>query len=103
MAVSFYNSILLALGGILGYFITNYFCKKFIGQEQKLKPIFLNFGKWRIHFHHWILGSSLFLLIFLKEWLIVIPNFGLGVLGGFIFQDFHCDKDWYKIFLKKGP
>ena len=97
---SFYLSILFALGGIIGYLTTKHFCRKYIG-KGKIKPLIFKCGSWKLHFHHWLMGCLVFLLISLGGWLSFIPNFCLGTVGGFIFQDIYCDKEWYKVIFRK--
>ncbi len=97
---SFYFSILFLFGIIFGYWATNKFCKKYI-DSGKINSIYLNFGAWNFHFHHWLMGSlGLFFVWFLNGFYNV-PQIVFGALGGLIFHDLHTDKVWHKVIYKK--
>lgn len=99
LIVSSYVSILFAIGIIIGYLGTNLFQNKFV-KTGKLKLIILTLGKWKIHFHHWIIGSLIILIAYIMNFLSSLPIFCLGIVGGLIFHDFYTDKTWYKIVYK---
>ncbi len=88
------------MGLIIGYLGTIYVHKKAL-KKGKLKFIFLNIGKWKIHLHHWIIGILVFILIWIAGWLNVFPKFCLGAIWGLVFHDLYFDKEWYKVILRK--
>jgi hypothetical protein len=98
LLISFYLSALFALGMIIGYLGTALFHKKFITEKNL---VIFNWGRWKIHFHHWLMGVSILFGLWMGGWLPLIPEIGLGALGGFMFHDLHLDRKWHKIFLKK--
>ena len=100
LLISLYISVLFAVGIVLGYIATRIFHKK-ITEKGRLKPIVLDFGKWKFHLHHWVMGGLILLPIWLGGWFQFLPNFFLGMLGGLVFHDIYSDKHWYKIITRK--
>ena len=98
LLISSYISILFTLGIVSGYLITNRLNKRFFAHQGMFLPFW---KKWKIHFHHWIMGSLGFLIFHLLGIFEFIPNILLGALMGFTIHDFMVDKEWYKIFQKK--
>jgi len=99
LLISLYISGLFALGIIFGYFWTYLFHKK-LTEKGRLKPIILNFGKFKLHLHHWLMGVSVLILFWVAGWFPFVPKFCLGALGGLVFHDIYLDKKWYKIIHK---
>ena len=89
-------SFLTAFGGVLGFFLTKWFFRKFLGRGL-IKSCIFRIGKYRFHFHHWLVGPPLLFLgifdisPFLKEAMLQ------GVIIGGIFQEIFDTSDWYKI------
>ena len=100
LVFSFYFSVLFGFGVILGYLITDLFCKKFL-DTGKVKSIFLKIGNYKIHLHHWLSGSIVFLMIYLSGYMCLIPKVVLGMLGGLIVHDLYLDKEWYRVLLRE--
>lgn len=98
--VSFYLSLLFLIGIIVGYWGTNKFCKKYI-DGGKINPIYLDLGKWELHFHHWLMGISAFFTIWFFGFYNIIPEIILGAIGGMTVHDFYTDKEWHKVLYKK--
>jgi len=99
LLISSYISALFTVGIIFGYLATNFFQKKLV-ETNKIGLIIFNLGKWKIHLHHWILGSLMILFIYLINLLFTLPVICLGLLGGLIFHDVYTDKEWYKVIYK---
>ncbi len=84
------------LGGLLGYFLTNFLAGKEAGKPGKIKSIVFEIKKWKIHLHHWLIAFGILnLLVFWQP--LPAPHFSLGFLGGVIFQGISCYPDWSKI------
>jgi len=98
--VSSYFSVLFGLGLFMGYLGTKSFHDRFV-LSGRINMIFLDFGKWQIHLHHWLMGALAIGFIALAGWLAVFPNICLGMLCGLSLHDFHYDRDWYKVVLRK--
>jgi hypothetical protein len=100
LLVSLYISGLFALGIIFGYIVTVLFHKKIV-EKGRVKPIFLNFGRWKIHLHHWLMGASVLLLLWIGGAFSFLPKFWVGMIGGLVFHDIYSDREWYKIVSRK--
>ncbi len=98
LVTSFYYSFLLALGLFLGYLGCKFFYKKFV-ETKKVDNIYIDFGKWKFHFHHWIMGAVVLALVWIIDWF-YLPRFFVGVVGGIIAHDIYDFNDWYKIISK---
>lgn len=104
IAFSFYLSFVIFLGGVLGYLSIKYFAKKAtIGSKTKkgyLRLLILNFKNHKIHLHHWVNASvALVLYLYFSH---SDSHFIISFMGGIIAEDFLCDKNFYKVFLKKN-
>lgn len=101
LVVSFYLPIFFLIGIVFGYWGTNKFCKKYI-DSGIVNPIYINFGEWELHLHHWLTGSFAFLFFsFLNSFYYSVPHLFFGALGGIIVHDFYTDKVWHKVIYKK--
>ena len=86
----------------MGYLATKIFYDKFIASGKiGASKIFLNFKKWQIHLHHWLIGALIIVAIGLAGWLIILPKFFLGLVCGLSLHDIYFDKKWYKVILKR--
>lgn len=61
IALSFYFSFIVFLGGFLGYVFAKYVAKKSIKGTKTnkgyLRLVILKFKNYNFHFHHWIQGA----------------------------------------------
>jgi hypothetical protein len=99
LATSFCYSFLFAIGLVFGYIGCRIFQKKFV-EKGKIDPVFIDCGKWKVHFHHWLQGIILLILVWIIDWF-YLPKFFAGVIGGIIVQDIYDFNDWYKVILRK--
>ncbi|MFH1656602.1 MAG: hypothetical protein ABH956_02400 [Candidatus Nealsonbacteria bacterium] len=100
IVASSYFSLIFVIGGIIGYIGTEKFIKKYI-RTGKVNIIEFNFGKYKIHLHHWITGIGIVLAIYFVGILSSLPIIFVGALGGLIFHDLHTDKEWHKVIYKE--
>jgi len=84
----------------MGYLGTKSFHDRFVA-SGRIGMVFLNFGKWQIHLHHWLMGVLIIIAIALAGWLVIFPNICLGLICGLSLHDLHFDGDWYKVILKR--
>jgi len=98
LVASFYYSALLALGLVIGYIGTKIFSKYLI-ENGKIDCIYIDCGKYKIHLHHWILGTMLLLLVWFIDYF-YLPRFFVGVVAGVIAHDIYDFNDWHKILVK---
>ncbi len=96
--VGFYYSFLLTLGLALGYIGSKIF-SKYLLENGKVDCIYIDCGKYKIHFHHWILGALLLLLVWFIDFF-YLPRFFVGVVCGIIVHDIYDFNDWHKVLVK---
>lgn len=96
----FYYSFLLALGLFIGYVGCKIYYKQLV-ETGKVDKIYIDFGKFKVHFHHWIMGAIVLLVVWIIDWL-YLPRFFVGIMGGIIAHDIYDFNDWYKIFLRNN-
>jgi len=85
-------SHIFALGMAISYLFTLWFCNNFV-DAGKINPMIFNIKNWQIHFHHWLLGGSLFALALNFS----LSPIYLGLCGGIMLHDFYHDKDWHRV------
>jgi len=93
-------SLEIYFGIIIGYFCGKFFAGKYDGY-QRIKSIFINIGKYRVHIHHWIASLAIGIAATFFNLFPFFSPFCFGVLGGLIIQDLYLDEDWKKILIKK--
>ncbi len=85
----------------MGYVLCRLFCHFFVN-NGKVDSIFIDYGKWQIHLHHWILGILLLAIIWVIDFY-YLPTFFAGAICGMIIQDIYDYNDWHKVISKKAP
>lgn len=101
LVTSFYYSLSFTLGIVIGYILCKLFCILFL-KNGKVDSIFLDYGKWQIHLHHWIMGIFLLAGIWVVD-RYYLPTFFAGAICGIIIQDIYDYNDWHKVVVKKAP
>lgn len=99
LATSFYYSFMLAIGLVLGYIASKLYCHIFKIDEFSDRRIFIDCGKWKIHFHHWIMGA----IVLVATWFIdyyYLPQFFVGVIAVVIAHDIYDYNDWHQVIVK---
>jgi hypothetical protein len=96
---SFYYSFLIALGLALGYLGSKVFSKQML-EKGKVEPVYIDYGRWKIHLHHWIMGALVLLVVWVVDYF-YLPRIFIGVVGGIMAHDMYDYNDWYKILVKK--
>jgi uncharacterized membrane protein len=99
LASTFYYSSLMMLGVILGYLGAKIYCLALNIDENSDRRIFVDCGKWKIHFHHWILGTLVLLIVWIVDYF-YLPRFFVGVIGGIIAHDIYDYNDWHQVIVK---
>jgi uncharacterized membrane protein len=99
LASTFYYSSLMMLGVILGYLGAKLYCLALNIDENSDRRIFVDCGKWKIHFHHWILGTLVLLVVWIVDYF-YLPRFFVGVIGGIIAHDIYDYNDWHQVIVK---
>ena len=99
LATSFYYSYLFTLGIVVGYLLCKAFCAVFL-ETGKIESIFIDYGKWQLHLHHWIMGAAFLALVWVIDYF-YLPTFFAGVVCGVIIQDIYDYNDWHRVIVKK--
>ncbi len=86
-------------GWLLGFVITEYMAGKTSGKQGKVRSIIIPLGKYRVHFHHWLICSGVIVLILITDMRFLASAISYGVLGGLVFQGIYCYGDWHKILI----
>ena len=98
LAASINYSLRFTVGIIIGYLASKIFCMIFL-KNGKIESIFLDYGKWRVHLHHWIMGLVILAVVWAVDFF-YLPTFFAGVMGGIIIQDIYDYNNWYKVIVK---
>ncbi len=95
---SLYYSFSFTTGILIGYILCRLFCNIFV-HNGKIDSIFLDYGKWKVHLHHWIMGIIVLGIVWVIDYF-YLPTFFAGVVVGVIMQDIYDYNDWHKILVK---
>ena len=87
----------ITLAGVTGYFLARWGGGKKVGLPGRIKSIILNIGRYRLHFHHWLIGLSLFFLGIFAIVPALKETIFQGMIIGVFFQGIFDYPDWYKI------
>lgn len=98
LVTSINYSIRFTLGIVVGYVLCKVFCMVFL-QTGKMESVFLDYGKWKIHLHHWIMGLGVLAIVWVVDFL-YLPTFLAGVICGMIIQDIYDYNDWHQVIVK---
>ncbi len=96
LASTFYYSFLVTIGLVIGYLGSKLYCKVLNIDENSDRRIFIDCGKWKIHFHHWIMGIVVLLIVWIVDYF-YLPRFFIGVVGGVMAHDIYDYNDWHKV------
>ena len=95
---SFYYSFSFTGGIVVGYLFARIFCRYFV-HSGKINSVFIDYGKWQIHFHHWIMGVILLALIWILDQY-YLPTLFTGFICGIIIQDIYDYNDWHQVIVR---
>jgi hypothetical protein len=98
LATSMYYSFSFTGGIVLGYVLCKAFCHFFL-KTGKVNSIFFDWGTWKIHLHHWIMGLALLSIIWVIDHY-YLPTFFAGAIVGMIIQDIYDYNDWHQVIVK---
>ncbi len=98
LATSFYSSISFTGGIVVGYVLCKIFCNLFV-HNGKIDSIFLDYGKWKVHLHHWIIGIVILAIVWVIDHF-YLPAFFAGAVCGMIIQDIYDYNDWHQVIVK---
>ena len=103
LATSLYYSFSFTTGIVIGYVLCRMFCKLFLNHGDningKIDKVFVDFGKWKLHLHHWIMGIIVLAIVWVIDYF-YLPTFFAGAICGVIMQDIYDYNDWHKVLVK---
>ena len=99
LVTSLYYSFLFTTGIVIGYLLCKVFCNLFV-ENGKIESIFIDYGKWQLHLHHWIMGIMILAIVWVIDYF-YLPTFFAGVICGVIIQDIYDYNDWHKVIVRK--
>jgi hypothetical protein len=92
---------LFFVGWLLGFLLNKYTAGKISGKPGRVKSVVIPFGKYKIHFHHWLISSGMIILGLITNVSFLASAISYGVLGGSVFQGIYCYSDWHKILIPR--
>ena len=95
---SFYYSFSFTMGIVIGYLLCRIFCSLFLN-NGKIESIFIDYGKWKLHVHHWIIGVVILAIAWVVDYF-YLPTFFAGAICGVIIQDIYDYNDWHQVIIK---
>lgn len=98
LATSLHYSVRFTLGIVAGYVLCKIFCSIFV-ENGKIDSIFLDYGRWKVHLHHWIIGIIILAIVWVVDYF-YLPTFLAGAICGIILQDIYDYNDWHKVIVK---
>lgn len=98
LATSINYSLRFTAGVIVGYVLCKLFCHFFV-KRGRVDSIFLDYGRWKVHLHHWIMGVAILVIVGVIDYF-YLPTFLAGVICGIIIQDIYDYNDWHKVIVK---
>src|SRR5438128_2319908 len=101
LATSLYYSFSFTTGIVIGYILCKAFCKLFV-HSGTIESIFIDYGQWKVHLHHWIIGLIVLAIVWVIDYF-YLPTFFAGAICGIILQDIYDYNDWYKVISKNDP
>jgi len=92
---------LFFVGWLLGLLLTKYMAGKTSGKPGRIKSIIIPFGKYKVHFHHWLISSGIIILSLITNIQFLTSAICYGVLGGSVFQGIYYYSDWHRILIAR--
>lgn len=99
LATSFYYSFSFTTAIVVGYITSKFFCHYFVN-NGKVSCTFIDYGKWKIHLHHWIIGLAILTSVWVLDYF-YLPTIFAGFMIGIIIQDIYDFNDWHLVVMKK--
>ena len=99
LATSFQYSHRFTWGIIIGYILCKVYCAVFL-ENGLVDHVILDYGKWKFHLHHWIMGIIVLALIGMLDYF-YLPALFTGFICGIILQGIYDYSNWHKIIIKK--
>jgi len=101
LAASIILGYLFFVCWLLGFLLTKYMSGKTAGKQGRISSIVIPFGKYKIHFHHWLISSGIIILSLITSGGFLASAVFYGVLGGSVFHGIYSYSDWRKIIITR--
>ena len=98
LPITLHYSVRFTAGMIVGYVLCKIFCNMFV-KNGRIDSIFLDYGKWKVHLHHWIMGIMVLGIIWAVDFFYLLTLLA-GFICGIILQDIYDYNDWHKVIIK---
>ncbi len=92
---TWYYSLILCAGLLVGYFASKIY-SKYTLEKGSVDSIYVDCGKWKLHFHHWMMGFVVLALVWFLYPALLSPLV-VGMILGVIAHDFYDYNDWKEI------
>lgn len=86
------------LGIAIGYILCRLYCETFL-ENGLVDHIILDYGKWKIHLHHWIMGVIVLGIVWMVDYF-YLPVLFTGFMCGIILQGIYDYSNWHKVIIK---
>ena len=98
LATSLHYSFRFTVGVIVGYVLCKIYCNLFL-ENGIVDHVVLDYGKWKIHLHHWIMGLIILALVWTIDFF-YLPALFAGVICGIILQGIYDYSNWHKVIIR---
>ncbi len=72
---------------------------KSVGERGRIRSVIIPLGKWKLHFHHWLVSLGLIGFSSAYGYHLMSAHITYGILGGLAFHGIYSYSDWYKVVL----
>jgi len=90
VATSIILGYLFFVGWLLGFLLTKYMAGKTGGKAGRIRSMVIPFGKYKVHFHHWLISSGIIILSLITNVCFLASAIRYGVLSDLVFQGIYC-------------
>ena len=86
---------------LAGYFAAYFVAGQKTSERGRFPSLAFDWGRYRIHLHHWLTSLGIFVVAAIASFFIVSPFLFYGFLGGIIVQGLLHYEDWTRIVTKQ--
>jgi len=92
---------LFFVGWLLSFLVAKYIAGKASGKQGRVRSFILPFGKYKVHFHHWLISSGIIIVSLITNVCFLSTAIFYGALSGLVFQGIYYYNDWHKIVITR--
>ena len=101
IAASVITGYFFVISALLGFLLTRCLASKTAGGKGRIKSVIVPFGKWQVHFHHWIISSWVIVIGLATNVHFFTPVVFCGFFSGLVFHGIFCYSDWHRIIIHR--